>query len=246
MTPPGRPKGEYRSAQHEGRPMTPPGRPKGEYRSAHHEGSPVSAQPASDHAALHLRDPRLLLEATLRAWGGARDLWVFGYASLIWRPEFESAEHRPAVVHGWHRALEMRSRVNRGTPECPGLVFALVAGGSCRGMVYRIERARVEAELERLWLREMPTGVYDPKWVACRTAPGRVDALAFTLSRASPAHTGPLADPQMLQILALACGRYGTTLDYLLDTAKSLRGCGIRDREIERLVALARRHALTA
>ncbi len=28
MSPPGRPKGEYRSAQHEGSSMSPPGRPK--------------------------------------------------------------------------------------------------------------------------------------------------------------------------------------------------------------------------
>ncbi len=42
MSPPGRPKGEYRSAQHEGTPMSPPSRPKGEYRSAQHEGIPVS------------------------------------------------------------------------------------------------------------------------------------------------------------------------------------------------------------
>jgi 4a-hydroxytetrahydrobiopterin dehydratase len=41
MSPPGRPKGEYRSAQHEGNPVRPPGRPKGEYRSAQHEGNPV-------------------------------------------------------------------------------------------------------------------------------------------------------------------------------------------------------------
>jgi hypothetical protein len=41
MSPPGRPKGEYRSAQREGTPVSPPGRPKGEYRSAQREGSPV-------------------------------------------------------------------------------------------------------------------------------------------------------------------------------------------------------------
>jgi glutathione-specific gamma-glutamylcyclotransferase len=192
------------------------------------------------------RDPAQWLAHTLETWGGHGDLWVFGYASLIWRPEFESAEHRPATVHGWHRALQMRSRVNRGTPECPGLVFALVPGGSCRGMVYRIERHRVAAELERLWLREMPSGVYDPKWVGCRTQPGRVSALAFTLHRRSPSHTGPVEDAQMVQILRAACGRYGSTLEYLVETAKSLRGCGIRDREIERLMALARRHELTA
>jgi glutathione-specific gamma-glutamylcyclotransferase len=195
-------------------------------------------------SSLHLRDPQPMLEAALRSWGGEDDLWVFGYASLIWRPEFAADEQRAAVVHGWHRALEMRSRVNRGTPECPGLVFALVRGGSCRGMAYRIERARVPAELERLWAREMPTGVYDPKWLAGRTAQGPVRALAFTLARTSPAHTGPIADPQMLEVLQRATGRYGSTLDYLLETASSLRGCGIRDRDVERLVALARRHAL--
>jgi cation transport protein ChaC len=85
------------------------------------------------------RDPQRLFVETLKAWGGHGDVWVFGYASLIWRPEFEAAERRPAMVYGWHRALEMRSRVNRGTPECPGLVFALVHGGCCRGMFYRIE-----------------------------------------------------------------------------------------------------------
>ena len=54
MSPPGRPKGEHRSAQHEGSPLSPPGRPKGEYRSAQHEGSPVSAadDPTPDVAPL--------------------------------------------------------------------------------------------------------------------------------------------------------------------------------------------------
>ncbi|MGZ5237736.1 MAG: gamma-glutamylcyclotransferase, partial [Caldimonas sp.] len=79
------------------------------------------------------RDPERLLGETLGAWGGHGDAWIFGYASLIWRPEFDAVEDRPATVYGWHRSLAMRSRVNRGTPECPGLVFALVAGGSCRG-----------------------------------------------------------------------------------------------------------------
>ena len=199
---------------------------------------------ASTYSALHLRDPEPMLAQTLRVWGGHEDLWVFGYASLIWRPEFDAAEQRPATVHGWHRALRMRSRVNRGTPECPGLVFALVPGGSCRGMAYRIERKRGAQELERLWSREMPTGVYDPKWLACRTPHGPVNALAFTLSRASPAHTGALLDVQMIEILRCASGRFGSTLDYLVDTATSLRECGIRDREIERLVALARHHTL--
>jgi cation transport protein ChaC len=205
--------------------------------------APMNDEPAPLPA---LRDPQALLHHTRSQWGGLGDLWIFGYASLIWRPEVESAEHRPASVHGWHRALRMRSRVNRGTPEKPGLVFALLPGGSCRGMVYRIAHGRAEAELERLWLREMPTGVYDPRWLPCRTPQGLVNALAFTLSRRSPNYTGRLADEEMLAILRESRGRYGTTLDYLVQTALGLRGCGVLDREIERLVALAKRHRLLA
>ncbi len=46
MSPPGRPKGEYRSAQREGASVSPPGRPKGEYRSAQREGASVSPRGA--------------------------------------------------------------------------------------------------------------------------------------------------------------------------------------------------------
>ena len=192
-----------------------------------------------------VRDPVAMLDQTRRECDRRGDLWVFGYASLIWRPEFEFVEHHPARVHGWHRSFWMRSRVNRGTAAQPGLVFALVSGGSCRGMVFRIERARVQEELTRLWAREMPTGVYDPRWLPCRTARGPVTALGFTLSRRSPNFTGRLPDIDLLQVLRQARGRYGTTLDYLLHTAHALGERGMLDRELARLVALAREAGLT-
>lgn len=204
--------------------------------------------PAADDDPIRvppLRDPQVLLARTRQEWGGRRDLWVFGYASLLWRPEFDFKEHRPARAHGWHRALHMASRVNRGTPERPGLVFALLAGGSCHGAVYRVARERALDELERLWRREMPTGVYDARWLNCRTPKGAVQALAFTLSRHSPQHVGRLPDAQMIDILRHSRGRYGTTLDYLVQTAGALRARGVHDREVERLVALARHHGLT-
>ena len=114
------------------------------------------------------------------------------------------------------------------------------------GVAFRIARGRVEEELPRLWAREMPTAVYDARWLPCRTPQGPVRALGFTLSRGSPNYTGPLDDARMIDILRSARGRYGTTLDYLLETARGLAGRGIRDPEIERLVTLARRHALAA
>ena len=111
-----------------------------------------------EHELLTLRDPGPMLERTLHEWGGQAPLWIFGYGSLLWRREFEVDAEYPAQVHGWHRAFRMRSRVNRGTPTQPGLVFALMAGGSCHGAVFRVPPERAEAELRQLWLREMPTG----------------------------------------------------------------------------------------
>lgn len=191
------------------------------------------------------RDPQALLARTRREWGGKTDLWVFGYASLLWNPEFEHDAHHPAFVRGWHRALRMHSRINRGTPERPGLVFALLPGGSCHGAVFRVPRAQAADALEALWQREMPTGVYDPRWLPCRTAQGEIKALAFTLSRKSPQHCGRLEEAQLVEILRHAKGRYGTTLDYLMRTARTLTERGVRDREVERMVALVRRHRMS-
>jgi glutathione-specific gamma-glutamylcyclotransferase len=188
-----------------------------------------------------LRDPAPMLAQTLAQWHAQRggDLWVFGYASLIWRPEFEFAERRAARVHGWHRALQMWSRINRGTPACPGLVFALLRGGSCQGVVFRISEAQVETSLHKLWFREMPTGVYDPRWLRCRTPQGELNALAFTLSHSSPSYTGHLSDAQYAQIFSESCGRYGTTRDYAMSTYESLLQQGIEDRALARLLKLA-------
>ncbi|WBY02531.1 gamma-glutamylcyclotransferase [Ramlibacter tataouinensis] len=185
-----------------------------------------------------VRDPAPMLAQVLADWGGREDLWIFGYGSLIWNPEFDFAERRPARVLGWHRALKMWSRVNRGTPENPGLVFGLLRGGSCQGVVFRIPRDTGPAVMTELWAREMPTGVYDPRWLACRTPDGVVSALAFTLSKKSPNHTGELTEEQYRRIFSIASGRYGTTLDYAARTLEELRRHNIRDRHLERLLKL--------
>ncbi|MBS0507364.1 MAG: gamma-glutamylcyclotransferase [Proteobacteria bacterium] len=187
-----------------------------------------------------LRDPAPMLERALAEWGGSHDLWVFGYGSLIWRPDFDFAERRAARVHGWHRALKMWSRLNRGTPECPGLVFGMLPGGSCRGMAFRVLRAHAHQVMVNLWQREMVLGVYNPRWLDCQTADGVVRALAFTLSRSSPSYTGVLADDEYRRIFAQASGIYGSTRDYAEATHAELLRLGIHDRALARLVALGK------
>jgi cation transport protein ChaC len=184
------------------------------------------------------RDPATMLVNFLQQWGDQEDLWIFAYASLIWRPDFEFSEQRPAKLHGWHRALKMWSRINRGTPAVPGLVFALLSGGSCQGVVYRVPKEDVKAVVSKLWLREMMTGVYDPRTLRCQTDQGPVQALAFTLSRRSPNFTGVLSQAHYQQIFADATGRYGSTRDYALQTLESLQRIGIRDAALTKLTKL--------
>jgi cation transport protein ChaC len=190
------------------------------------------------------RSARLLQDCVERIRG--RDLHLFAYGSLIWRPEFEFDAQQRARVQGYHRALRMRSRLYRGTPEQPGLVLALLSGGCCVGMVYRIAAPRAEGVLRQVWAREMVSGVYRPRWLQChaREHGASLPALGFTLSRRSPSWTGALSDAELLNVFRHARGHYGSTLDYLQRTVQSLRGHGIRDPELERQLALAAGHGL--
>ena len=179
-------------------------------------------------------------EALLKHWPRSQDLWIFGYASLIWRPEFDILEQHLTKVQGWHRALKMWSRLNRGTPECPGLVFALLSGGSCQGMVFRTPAQKVTQTIDQLWFREMPNNVYTTRWLHCPTPQGPVNALAFTLPRSSPSYTGTLSPAQYQDIFRNATGRYGTTLDYAQETLNSLKQHGIHDKALEALLQFAK------
>jgi len=179
------------------------------------------------------------LEALQAQHPAGQDLWVFGYASLIWRQEFAHTAQHLTRVHGWHRALKMWSHVNRGTPECPGLVFGLLPGGSCQGVVFRIPAAQAQQALAQLWQREMPRPVYTPRWLPCPTPGGIVQALAFTLPRSSPSFTGNLSPAQYRAIFTQASGRFGTTLDYARQTYDSLQALGIEDHALGALLAFA-------
>ena len=89
----------------------------------------------------------------------------------------------------------------------------------------------------------MPNAVYDPRWLRCQTVHNgekvAVTALAFTLSKSSPDHTGELPIATYRKIFAEASGRYGTTRDYAQLTYDGLKKVGIHDKTLGALLAAA-------
>ncbi len=200
------------------------------------------------HGGMLLSDEDLQrsLDAALAGRAMDEPVWVFGYGSLIWNPLFTFAERRVAKVRGFHRGFYLWSKINRGSPEKPGLVLGLDRGGSCGGVVYRLHAEHVAEEFKLLWRREMLVGTYLPRWVNAHTSSGRVSALTFVVDRSAQGYTGRLSDEAIVSTALGAHGYYGSCAEYLLETATSLEHHGISDQRMRRLarLLLARRHAV--
>ncbi|MGD8477038.1 MAG: gamma-glutamylcyclotransferase [Burkholderiales bacterium] len=165
-------------------------------------------------------------------------VWVFGYGSLIWNPLLRFAERRIAKVRGYHRGFYLWSKINRGSPDRPGLVLALDRGGSCCGVAYRLHTDHVTEEFKLLWRREMLARAYLPRWVDAQTDSGTVNAITFVIDRKAPGYTGRLSDEDIVTTAMGAHGHYGSCAEYLLNTATSLEQHGISDARMRRLARL--------
>ena len=181
---------------------------------------------------------RLLLET--RA-GRPKDeaMWVFGFGSLMWNPCFNYDVKASALLKGYDRKFHIWTTRARGTPDNPGLGLCLEdCQGMCRGIAYRLVEDDVEAAWERLWEREMGSGVYRASWVSVETEEhGRVAALTFIVNRNHPHYAGPMPSEHMASIMAGAKGSYGPCRDYLAGTIDEMRKLNVIDRELEALLA---------
>ena len=121
-----------------------------------------------------------------------RDLWIFAYGSLMWDPGFPFEEARPALLRGYHRSFCLYSHRYRGTPDKPGLVLGLDAGGACRGIAYRVTARNAQRVLAYLWRREMPMRVYACREVKVQLAGRSVLARAFVVRRDHPQYAPDL------------------------------------------------------
>ena len=165
-------------------------------------------------------------------------VWVFGYASLLWNPDFKISEKRVGLLIGYHRRLCLKSMVYRGSPDYHGLVFGLDYGDSCQGMTYRIARKNVKTELQKVWEREMFAETYIPTWVTVKTELGDISAITFVINTKHEHYVPDIELEEVAERVVRAEGKCGSCHEYVKNTVKSLHQHGLRDPSLEQLLTL--------
>jgi len=173
----------------------------------------------------------------------ADPLWIFGYGSLVWRPDFAFVERKGARVEGWSRRFWQGSTDHRGVPGAPGRVVTLLRDPSevCWGIAYRLAASRDahEQTLGRLDYREK--GGYQRVPLELELADGRsVRALTYVATPANRNYLGPAPIREIAEQIRQAHGPSGSNLEYLERLAGSLRELGEDDPHVRAIEGAVR------
>jgi len=170
-------------------------------------------------------------------------LWLFGYGSLIWRPDIDFIERRPARVEGWARRFWQGSHDHRGLPHAPGRVVTLIREDRsvCDGMAYLVDREVADETFSHLDHREK--NGYERHSVRLdfhdRTA--AQDGVVYIAPIDNFAYLGPAPLADMADQIYRSTGPSGRNMDYLLELAHALRTLEAEDDHVFELEAAVRR-----
>ena len=175
------------------------------------------------------------------------DVYIFGYGSLCWRPDFPYISSHPAYIVGYHRRFYQGSPDHRGTEHSPGRVVTLVQQqeGVVYGVVYLVQREQVMAVLEYLDVREQ--GGYECANVTAHLhnpgpeLPHSVPALTYLATESNRHYLGPASDDVIADTIASSVGPSGHNSEYLFRLADWMAAVGVRDEHVERLCEQVRR-----
>jgi len=168
-------------------------------------------------------------------------VWLFGYGSLIWRPDFDYIEKRPAQVSGWQRRFWQGSHDHRGTPDAPGRVVTMIPdqASHCGGMAYLIDASIVSETFEQLDHREK--NGYERFDVVLEFQDGNdVGGRVYIAPIDNFAWLGEAPLEAIAHQIAISEGPSGLNSEYLLQLAEALRTLGYQDDHVFKLDARVR------
>lgn len=163
-------------------------------------------------------------------------MWVFGYGSLVWNPEFPVAERIVARLDGYARSFCMSSIHHRGTPDMPGLVLALDErdGATCTGLALRVSPGHEDRTLAMLRERELVSSAYLERRRPLELADGRqIEAVAYVIDQTHEQYMQDLDLEAQARVIAAATGGRGPNDEYLHNTTAHLTQLGIADPDLD-------------
>ena len=167
--------------------------------------------------------------------------WLFGYGSLIWRPDFPYLQKQVGTINGWSRKFWQGSHDHRGVPEAPGRVVTLVpeAGAQCGGMAFEVSGDHASGILSQLDYREK--NGYERHQVDCELITGdTVSCLVYLAGASNHAYLGDAPAADIAEQIRVSEGPSGSNRDYLLNLASALREHQLNDPHVFALEALVK------
>lgn len=170
------------------------------------------------------------------------DLWIFGYGSLIWKPDIPFDERRVVRTRGWARRFWQGSHDHRGVPDAPGRVVTLIADASaiCDGVAFRVPAVEVESVLGGLDHREK--NGYARHTLALEPEGGEpFEGLVYIATPDNEAYLGDASAEAIARQIYESRGPSGPNIEYLLNLAAALRDIGAHDPHVFELETLVKR-----
>ncbi|XP_062583294.1 putative glutathione-specific gamma-glutamylcyclotransferase 2 [Saccostrea cucullata] len=165
------------------------------------------------------------------------ELHIFGYGSLMWKPDFKYSTKEHGYIRGYQRRFWQSNTEQRGTKEKPGRVATLIKADNQKclwGVKFTVKGAKKVTEvLEKLSVREKILGSYvtvTTKFYS-KNSNYPCDVLLYQATEKNPLYTGPSA------------GDEEKDLQYIADTVVHAHGsAGPNSEYITKLADYIRKH----
>mgnify|MGYP006093251123 FL=1 len=163
------------------------------------------------------------------------DVWVFGYGSLVWRPDFPFEETRVATIDGWGRRFWQGSTDHRGIPGEPGRVVTLIEDPSavCWGRAYLISAQSRDEVISHLDYREKGGySLHHTEMAFPGTDHRPADGLIYIATPGNPNWLGEAPLPEIAAQVLSSKGPSGQNTEYVEELARALAEIGAEDPHV--------------